>query len=170
MSSQTSRTSSPHHLLYRLEGKDDVLTVQEERGGGVCRCVNKVFTGLPCCHLYSHVLSWRARATRSCKWPNSPNFPSAAGGLLAGGGAALRPATASAAPRSRLAGKWVSVQRTAVQRLYSARLYTHPAYLQCNLLKSNCVELAAVGLYKHPPPARARQSGMYLFIFKCSSV
>ena len=85
-------------------------------------------------------------------------------------GAALRPATASAAPRSRLAGKWVSVQRTAVQRLYSARLYTHPAYLQCNLLKSNCVELAAVGLYKHPPPARARQSGMYLFIFKCSSV
>ena len=104
------------------------------------------------------------------KWPNSPNFPSAAGGLLAGGGAALRPATASAAPRSRLAGKWVSVQRTAVQRLYSARLYTHPAYLQCNLLKSNCVELAAVGLYKHPPPARARQSGMYLFIFKCSSV
>ena len=54
------------------------------------------------------------------KWPNSPNFPSAAGGLLDGGGAALRPATASAAPRSRLAGKWVSVQRTAVQPLYTA--------------------------------------------------
>ena len=170
MSSQTTRTSSPHHLLYRLEGKDDVLTVCRARGGGVRLCVNKVFTAA-ILDVYSHVVSWRARATRSCKWPNSPNFPSAAGGLLlAGGGAALRPATASAAPRSRLAGKWVSVQRTAVQRLYSARLYTHPAYLQCNLLKSNCVELAAVGLYKHPPPARARQSGMYLFIFKCSSV
>ena len=47
MSSQTTRTSSPHHLLYRLERKDDVMTVQEERGGGVCRRVNKVFTGLP---------------------------------------------------------------------------------------------------------------------------
>ena len=76
MSSQTTRTSSPHHLLYRLEGKDDVLPVQEARGGGVCRCVNKVFTALPYCHVYSHVVSWRARATRSCKWPNSPNFPS----------------------------------------------------------------------------------------------
>ena len=60
--------------------------------------------------------------------------------------------------------------------VFSVQLYSrctphtvHPAYLQCNLLKSNCVELAAVGLYKHPPPARARQSGMYLFIFKCSS-
>ena len=75
MSSQTTRTSSPHHLLYRLEGKDDVLSVWRARGGGVRLCVNKVFTAA-ILDVYSHVVSWRARATRSCKWPNSPNFPS----------------------------------------------------------------------------------------------
>ena len=77
MSSQTSRTSSPHHLLYRLERKDDVMTVlHSARGRWLAVADNKVFTGLPYCHVYSHVVSWRARATRSCKWPNSPNFPS----------------------------------------------------------------------------------------------
>ena len=58
-------------------GKDDAMTVREGREGEVsARCVNKVFTGLTYCQVYSHVVSWRARATRSCKWPNSPNFPS----------------------------------------------------------------------------------------------
>ena len=150
MSSQTSRTSSPHHLLYRLERKDDVMTVlHSARGRWLAVTDNKVFTGLPYCHVYSHVVSWRARATGSCKWPNSPNFPSVVvvvvvvcpGPVESGAWPGL--AGLPRLPLSHsLAGKWVMFTTATVQRC-TAVCTPHPPVCTMNvsLYATSCFKM-----------------------------
>ena len=155
MSSQTTRTSSPHHLLYRLEGKDDVLTVCRARGGGVRLCVNKVFTAA-ILDVYSHVVSWRARATRSCKWPNSPNFPSVVvvvvvavcPGQEESGAWPGLPGLPRLPLSHSLAGKWVMFSTASVRctdHLHT-RLYNECTSV-CNILLRSSVLMT-----KYQPP------------------